>query len=86
MDDDEKLHKYYFICKDEEFNKERKMILSKKCIKKLEKSIELIKEDFYHNIHYEYDNDGNLLYITSVPNTFENYFHLHLLHTLGNLK
>lgn len=76
MNDDEKLDKYYFICKDDEFEKERKMILRKKSMILLEKSIELIKDEFFTNIEYEYDDEEDNYYISTITQSFRNNYYL----------
>jgi hypothetical protein len=76
MSDDENLHKYYFLCKEKEFDKERKMILRKKSIKLLENSIELIKDEFFLNIEYYNDDDDDEYHISSITQSFSSDFYL----------
>lgn len=74
MSNDENLHKYYFLCKNDEFEKERKMILQKKSMKLLEKSIELIKDEFFSSITYYDEIDGG--HIFSITQSFRNNYYL----------
>lgn len=51
MSDDENLHKYYFLCKNDEFENKRKMIIRKKCAHNLyylfEEYIDLSNSELY---------------------------------------